>query len=102
MNGLLSVQVLSVLDVEAEEVTQFSRCVYLCLPCVLALSKHCRGHDLVAVFSTDQVGGFEEDCGAVVEGEGFPCWFGGKGGVDGGGDVGGVCVCVFDDCLLVV
>lgn len=102
MNGLLSVQLLSILNVEAEEVAQFCRGVDFCLPCVLALTEHGRGHDLVAVFSTDEVGGFEEDGGAVVEGEGFPCWFGGEGGGDGGGDVGGAGVDVFGDCLFVV
>ena len=102
MDGLLSVQILRVLDVEAEEVAQFGRGVDFGLPCVLALAQHGRGHDFEAVFAGDQVGGFEEDGGAGGEGEGFPCWLCGEGGGDGVGDGGGAGVGVSGDDVFVV
>ena len=102
VDGLLGVQILGILHVEAEEITQFCGGVDFGLPCILPLSEHRGCHYLVSVFSTDQVCGFEEDGGAVGEGEGFPCWFGGEGGVDGTRDVGGTGVRVFGDDLVVV
>ena len=43
----------------------------------------------MAVFSGDEVCGFEEDGGAVGKGEGGPGGFGGEGEGYGGGDFGG-------------
>lgn len=89
MQRLLRIQLLCILDIEPEEIHQLRSTIDLCLPGVLALAQHGRGHDLVAVFARDEVRGFEEDGGAVGEGEGFPGGLCGEGGGDGGGDVGG-------------
>ena len=87
MDGLLSIQLLGVVDVEAEEVSQLGGRIDLGLPGILALAKHGDGHDVVAVLGGDEVGRLEEDGSSVGEGEGFPGWLGGQGGVDGLGDV---------------
>ena len=63
MNGLRSVEILSVLDTETEEVAQLGGGVDLSLPGVLALTVHGQGHDIVAVLGGDQVGRLEEDAG---------------------------------------
>lgn len=87
--GLLAVQLLGVLHVEAEEVCQLGGGVDLGLPGVFALAEHGGGHDVVAVLAGDQVGGLEKDGGAVCKGERLPCRLCGQRGVDGLGDVGG-------------
>lgn len=93
MNGLLSVQVLGVLDTEAEEIAQLGGRVDLGLPGILALAVHGQSHDVIAVFGRDQVSGLEEDAGTVGERGGSPRLASLKGGVDsslnlGGGGVG--------------
>ena len=40
--------------------TYLCRGVNLCLPRILSLSQHGRGQELIAVFSTDKFGSFEE------------------------------------------
>ena len=56
-NGLLRIQLLCILDIEAEEIHQLRSGVNFRLPCVLALAQHGGSHDLVSVFPSNQVGG---------------------------------------------
>lgn len=95
MNRLLSVQVLSVLDTETEEVAQLGGGVNFGLPGVLALTVHGQGHDIVAVLGGNQVGRLEEDAGTFSKRSGSPRLAGLKSGVDGGLDIrgGGMRVC---------
>lgn len=89
VHGLGAVQLLSVVDVEAEEVSKLGSRVDLGLPGVLALAEHGRGHDFVAVLGGDEVGGLEEDGSSVGKGERLPGGLGREGGVNGLGDIGG-------------
>lgn len=102
MYWLLGVQILRILDIEAKEITELGCGVDFGLPCVFPLPEHCCCHYLITVFSTDQVGSFEEDGGSVGEGEGFPCWLGHESGVNGSRDVGGAGVGVFGNDVFVV
>lgn len=86
--GLDAVELLSVVDVEAEEVSQLSSGIDLSLPSVLALAEHSSGHDVVTVLGGDQVGGLEEDGSSVGEGEGLPSRLGSQSSVNGGRDIG--------------
>ena len=54
-------------DVKSEEVGQFSSCVDLCLPWILPLTEHCRGDQVVTIFSRDQFCSFEKDGCSVYE-----------------------------------
>lgn len=76
MLRLLGIQFLGKLDIEAEEIHQFSSGINLGLPGILALAEHGSSHDLISVFPGDEVCSLEEDGGAVGEGEGFPGRFG--------------------------
>lgn len=80
---LLGVELLGEGDVEAEEIAQLGGRVDLGLPGVLALADHGGGHDVVAVLARDQVGGLEEDGGAVGKGQGGPSLPGGEGRLNG-------------------
>lgn len=102
MLGLGVVELLSIVNVEAEEVSQLGGRVDLGLPGVLALAEHGGGHNLIAVLCRDEVGGLEKDGGAVGKGERLPGWLGGESSIDGGRDVsvgGGVVRC--DGCGVV-
>ena len=88
MLGLDAVEVLSVVDVEAEEVSQLSSGIDLSLPSVLALAEHSSGHDVVTVLGGDQVGGLEEDGSSVGEGESLTSRLGSQSSVNGGRDIG--------------
>jgi len=79
-----AVELLSVVDVEAEEVSQFSSSIDLSLPSVLALAEHGSSHDVVAVLGGDQVSSLEEDSSSVGEGEGLPGGLGSQSSVNGG------------------
>jgi hypothetical protein len=83
------VELLSVMNVEAEEISQLSSGVDLGLPSVLALAEHSGGHDIVAVLGGDEVGGLEEDGSSVSEGEGLPGRLGSKSSVDCGRNISG-------------
>lgn len=72
VHGLLRVQIFSILDTKAEEVNQLRCGVDLCLPGILALAVHSEGHHIVAVLCGDQVGGLEENAGAISERSGGP------------------------------
>lgn len=102
VGGLLGVELLGELDVEAEKVAQLGGGVNLGLPGVLALAQHGGGHDVVAVLSADEVGGLEEDGGAVGKGEGCPVVLGCEGGFDGCVDVLGFCLSIRGDYALVI
>lgn len=93
MHGLGVVELLSVVNIEAEEVSQLGGGVDLGLPSVLALAEHGSGHDVVSVLGGDEVGGLEEDGSSVVEGESLPGGLGSQSSVDGSGDISwGGCV----------
>ena len=55
--------------------TDLGSSINLSLPCILSLTEHSRGHELVAVFSTDEVRGLQEDGGTVVPGHRLPLLF---------------------------
>ena len=93
VHWLLRVQVLGILDTEAEEVAQFGGRVNLGLPGILALTVHSQSHDIVAVLGRDQVGRLQEDASTVREGGRGPRLASLQSGVDsrlniGGGGVG--------------
>ena len=73
--------------VEAPEVDQLAGRVDLGLVGRLALAQHRRGVDPGAPRPGEQVGGLEQDGGAVVEGQVAPGRGGGDGGVDGGSGI---------------
>ena len=75
-------------DVEAPEVDELAGGVDLGLVGRLALPEHRRGVDPRPPRPGEQVGGLEEDRGAVVEGQVAPRGGGGDGGIRGGGGVG--------------
>lgn len=102
LEGLDLVDVLGVIAVEAEEISEFSGGVNLGLPGVLALTKHGGGHELVPVLGGDEVSGLEEDGGTVVEGHGLPCVTGGEGALDGLLGEGGIGGLVLAEELLVL
>lgn len=81
--GLVSVCVLSVLDIKAEEVAELGSSIDLSLVCVLALAGHGGSHNLIAVLASDQVGGLEEDGSAVGKGKVLPCGLCGQSSIDG-------------------
>jgi hypothetical protein len=85
--GLDTVELLSVVYVEAEEVSQLSSGIDLSLPSVLALTEHGSGHDVVTVLGGDQIGSLEEDGGSVGEGERLPSRLGSQSSVNGGRDI---------------
>ncbi len=91
------------MDVEAPEVHQLAGRVDLGLLGGLGLAEHRGGGDGLAPGARQQVGGLEQDRGAVVEGHRAPGRGGGQGGVDGvlGVLAGGVGVRT-DDGLVVV
>ena len=70
-------------DVDAPEVDELARGVDLGLVGRLALAEHRRGVEAGAPRSGEQLGGLEQDGGAVVEGQLAPHRGGGLGGVDG-------------------
>ncbi|KAL2288242.1 hypothetical protein FJTKL_04315 [Diaporthe vaccinii] len=80
--GLLSIQLLGVLDVESQEVAQLCGGVDLGLPCVLALAEHGGRHDLVSVLGGDQICGLQKDGGPVGEGQRCPRLLGSQGRVN--------------------
>lgn len=80
---LLGVELLDILDTESEEIRQLGSGIDLCLPCILSLTKHRGGHELVSVFTRDEVSSLEEDGGLVVPWHVFPFAFGGEGACDG-------------------
>jgi hypothetical protein len=86
--GLDAVELLSVVNVEAEEISQLSGSIDLSLPSVLALAEHGSGHDVVTVLGVDQVGSREEDGSTVGEGKSLPGGLGGQSSVNGGRDIG--------------
>jgi hypothetical protein len=61
-------------------------CVNFCLPHVLSLSKHGRGHKLVSVLSTREFRRFQEDCRPVFPRERFPLVASSQGTPDRGID----------------
>ena len=75
-------------DVEPPEVDQFARRVDLGLVRGLGLAQHRRRAQLLPPRSGEQVGGAEEDRGALVEWGRFPAGLGGDRRFDGGGRVG--------------
>ncbi|KAI6770572.1 hypothetical protein HG530_005201 [Fusarium avenaceum] len=87
VHGLGVVELLGVVNVEAEEVSQLGGGVDLGLPSVLALAEHGSGHDVVSVLGGDEVGGLEEDGSSVVEGEGLPGGLGSQSSVDSSRDI---------------
>lgn len=88
MGGLLSVQILCILDAESEEVAQLSSRVDLGLPGILALAMHRQGHHIITVLGGNQVGRLQEDASAVGEGGHAPFLPGSQSGVNGGLDLG--------------
>jgi hypothetical protein len=72
VNRLLSIDLLSILHTEAEEVNQLSGRVNLSLPGVLALAVHGQCHDIITVLGRNEVGSLEEDAGTLSEGSGSP------------------------------
>lgn len=72
VDRLLSIDLFSILHTEAEEVNKLSSRVNLRLPGVLALTVHGQSHDIIAVLGRNEVGGLEEDAGALSEGSGSP------------------------------
>jgi hypothetical protein len=72
VNRLLSIDLLSILNTEAEEVNELSSRVNLGLPGVLALAVHGQSHDIITVLGRNEVGGLEEDAGTLSEGSGSP------------------------------
>jgi hypothetical protein len=82
-----AVELLSIVDVEAEEVSQLSGGIDLSLPSVLALAEHGSSHDVVTVLGGDQIGSLEEDGGSVGEGERLPSRLGSQSSVNGGRDI---------------
>lgn len=99
---LLGEELLGVVDVEAEEISQLGGGVNLGLPCILALAQDRGGHDLIAILVGDEVSGLEEDGGTVGEGESLPCGLGSQSCVDGLVDIGGSGSVVVGDLLGVV
>lgn len=89
VDGLGVVELLSVVDVESEEISQLSSRVDLSLPSVLALAQHGGGHDIVTVFARDEVGSLEEDGRTVGEGESLPRRLGRESRINGLGNIGG-------------
>lgn len=87
--GLLREELLGVVDVEAEEVSQLGGGINLGLPGVLALTENGSGHDLVPVLVGDEIGSFEEDGGTIGERESLPRGLGRQGSINGLVDIGG-------------
>lgn len=87
VHGLGVVELLGVVNVEAEEVSQLGGGIDLGLPSVLALAEHGSGHDVVSVLGGDEVGGLEEDGSSVVEGECLPGGLGSQSSVDSSRDI---------------
>lgn len=83
LGGLLLVDLLGVLAVEAEEIAELGSGINLGLPDVLALAEHGSGHHLVAVLGREEIGRLEEDSDTVVEGNGLPLGTGSDGTVNG-------------------
>ena len=65
--GLLPVDLVREVDVVAKEVDQLAGAVDLGLECGLALAQHGGGVDQLPVRGGEQIGGLEEDGGAVLE-----------------------------------
>ncbi|GAB3992735.1 hypothetical protein GCM10029992_02620 [Glycomyces albus] len=86
--GLLAVDALGEADVEAQEVDELARGVDLGLGGGLGLAEHGRAVEDVAVGPGDELGGPQEDRGAVGEGHAHPVGAGGLGGGHGVGDLG--------------
>ena len=82
-DGLLPVDVLHELRVEAEEVRRLAGAVDLRLIGALRLVQHGGGVEDVAVLRGDEAGHLVEDGGAVLPGRGFPGLLGGQGGGKG-------------------
>lgn len=82
VGGLLRHHLFGVRHVEAEEIAKLGGSVDLGLPCILALADHGSSHDVVAVLGGDEVGGLEEDCSTVGEGEGGPGLLGSESRLD--------------------
>lgn len=114
MHRLVSVCLFCVLDVEPvnvshstfhspkllgipEEITQLSRSVNFCLPCVLSLSDHGSSHDVISVLGRNQIRCLQEDGSAVGERKVCPCFLSSKSRVNGLVDVFGASVGVFCD-----
>lgn len=105
---LLGVEFLDVLYAKSEEIRQLGRGIDLGLPRVLSLSQHSRRHELVSIFTGNEVSCLEEDGGLVVPGHVFPFTLSGEGAGNGvvedrgGGPMDGaevVCVVVREGLL---
>ncbi len=83
MDRLLCIQILGVLNIEPQEVTEFRSSVNLRLPSILSLSHHRRNHQLITILGTDQICSFEENSSSVSKRHRLPSRLGGKGGFDG-------------------
>lgn len=88
VNGLLSIDLLGVLDSKAEEIDEFCGRVNLRLPGVLALAVHGQSHDIVTVLGRDQIGSLQEDAGALRKGGISPRLACGESGVNGSLNIG--------------
>ena len=67
MDGLLCINILGVLNVEPQKVTQLGCSVNLSLPGILSLSHHRCRHQLISILATDQIRSFEKDRSSVGE-----------------------------------
>lgn len=86
---LLGIQLFSILHREPQKVTQLSRGINLRLPSILPLAQHRGSQQLVAVLSTHEVRGLEEDGSAVCKGHLLPCLLRGEGSINGSRDICG-------------
>lgn len=83
VDRLLCIQILGVLNIEPQEVTEFRSSINLRLPSILSLSHHRRSHQLITILGTDQICSFEENSRSVSKRHRLPSRLGGKGGFDG-------------------
>lgn len=87
MNGLLSIQILSILNPKPKEITQLGRSINLSLPSIFPLAMHSQRHNLIPVLARDQVRSLEENARTISKRGRSPRLSRSKGSIDGSFDV---------------
>ena len=87
---LLAIDFAEIMDVEAQKINDFAGGVDLGLKGIFALTKHRGAVHVGAIFGRDEVGGAQENVGAVFPAQALPMLAGGEGFFYGKLDMAGI------------
>src|SRR5210317_524663 len=82
IHGLVGINLLRVVHIEAQKVDQLAGCINLCLVGALAGGKHADGIHDVTILTGKQLGSFEKDRGALFPTQVGPIFLGGHGSIN--------------------